>query len=193
MKIRSAFLTPGDIHICHRWPDGRRGSYWIPLNRVGEPWSEHLARKTWCTSDLLDEALSEIERARALGGREPRISGVYVIRNPRGVNWKVGVSSNLFRRVDDISAGGPFPVEMVFHVETEAGLELEQRMLRALAPFRTHGEWLELTTEDIQSFMVTVDGVLGDELEVCPGESFWVIERAMAARKQADQPARGDA
>lgn len=73
----------------------------------------------------------------------PRTAGyVYVLK--AGDRYKVGRSRNPERRLKQIQACSPVPVELVAAVLDENAAALEARMHAIFEPHRAHGEWFEL-------------------------------------------------
>lgn len=94
---------------------------------------------------------------------------LYVIGQDAGP-FKVGVTSNVQRRMSSIQTGCPFPLKLMYSLETEAAELREKEVHANLSPFRTSGEWFDAP---IDLIIDTVNG----RCQIEPSGNAPLIER----------------
>lgn len=73
---------------------------------------------------------------------------VYVLGTPGSSTVKIGTTTNLAKRVGDIQRMSPVPLAVLWTVT--GGHELETRLHRHFADFRSHGEWFTFRANPVQ-------------------------------------------
>jgi hypothetical protein len=73
---------------------------------------------------------------------------VYLIRAANSL-YKIGFASNIERRFNTLRAQSPIPLELVLHFNGENARELERELHDKFSDKRHHGEWFELSDEDL--------------------------------------------
>lgn len=79
---------------------------------------------------------------------------VYLLRIVDTDYFKVGISTNLHQRLDDIQSGMPLSVALVRSFEQENAREVERTIHQILDKYRIRGEWFQADGDlAIQAFM----------------------------------------
>jgi len=81
---------------------------------------------------------------------------VYLLRG--GPYYKIGVSNDVNRRMEEITPRLPFETELVCTIATEDMYELEADLHDHFADKRTNGEWFELSGKDVEYIRSLADG-----------------------------------
>jgi hypothetical protein len=76
------------------------------------------------------------------------MSYVYLIRADNGL-YKIGLTSNIERRFNTLRAQSPIPLELILYVNGENARELERELHDKFSDKRHHGEWFELSDENL--------------------------------------------
>ena len=112
------------------------------------------------SSPLVSEALKDEFRQflknpfsykpRGQKQREPqsREGFIYVLKC--GPHYKIGLSQNVDRRVEQLSVTPPFDVELIHTIETDDMFKLESFLHDKFSEKRKNGEWFELTEADVE-------------------------------------------
>ena len=127
-----------------------------------EEWSE-LVRAVSSFYDYLTptniEAANEQQRERNWQRQEPtprssppakRTHPGYVYLLKGGPYYKIGLSNNVTRRIEEISPKLPFETELICTIATEDMYELEAFLHEMFADKRANGEWFELDETDVE-------------------------------------------
>ncbi len=87
-----------------------------------------------------------VKDAQIARGRPGKPTFIYIIGAGRGIH-KVGITGNLSSRLTQYKIHSPVPVKLRFTYEIprEHARALEATAHRALAPFRSHGEWFKVS------------------------------------------------
>lgn len=105
----------------------------------------------WAESkpDMADIAgfCSRSRNGSPLSGELP---AVYLLRS--GEFFKIGWTSTLIRRIEDLQTGLPEPAELLHVIRTPDPRGTEARWHRRFAEKRVRGEWFKLTSEDVAAF-----------------------------------------
>ena len=75
-------------------------------------------------------------------------AGVYLVRAENGLT-KVGHSSNVEHRLQGLVTGSPIILTLSHVIETDRHKEIEHVLHQRFAAQRRHGEWFELSDDDI--------------------------------------------
>jgi hypothetical protein len=79
---------------------------------------------------------------------EPKAGYVYVLK--AGPYYKIGVSTNIDRRIKQLSTLPPFDLELIFTIQTSDMYGLESKLHERFDHQRQNGEWFILTITDIE-------------------------------------------
>jgi hypothetical protein len=96
----------------------------------------------------------EARRSEVLGeSQNLALPGVYILASPDIDRWKIGMSSNIERRVMGIAAEAPVRLRLVLAAITGGASSLTRRGLEGtlhsrLSGFRYNGEWFAIRGED---------------------------------------------
>jgi len=74
----------------------------------------------------------------------------YVYLLQAGSYYKIGVSTNITKRLKKLATIPPFDMTLLHIIETPDMFGLEVRLHKQFAPKRKRGEWFELNYEDIE-------------------------------------------
>lgn len=80
---------------------------------------------------------------------------VYVLGAPGSNTVKIGRTTNLVKRVADIQRMSPVPLSVLW--QCPGGHELETRLHRHFAGFRSHGEWFTFRINAVQLIQWAVE------------------------------------
>jgi hypothetical protein len=80
---------------------------------------------------------------------------VYVLGTPGSNTVKIGRTTNLAKRVADIQRMSPVPLSVLW--TTPGGHELETRLHRHFAVFRSHGEWFAFRVDAVKLIQWAVE------------------------------------
>lgn len=81
--------------------------------------------------------------------RASRDGHVYLLQADNGL-CKIGITGNLDKRIRIIQTQSPIPVSMLVAKYVANAYALEDELHRQFADKHSHGEWLSLTTENIE-------------------------------------------
>lgn len=87
---------------------------------------------------------------------------VYVLLAPHCNAIKIGVATDVTRRVKSPSTAHPYPLKLLGTIK--GGRDLERALHRRFQEYRLGGEWFEATPELQEAVQQLVNGNLGD----CP-------------------------
>lgn len=76
-------------------------------------------------------------------------AGVYVIKVQDTNQYKIGMTTNLARRIKQIRASNPFNVKLVYFVATEHYRSLEVHLHKLFKGYRGIGEWFYFQEDDL--------------------------------------------
>lgn len=88
------------------------------------------------------------------GGRHCRY--VYLVGAPNGL-VKIGIAKDLETRMRALQLGSPVPVTLLLAKIIKNGKDLETDLHSQFAAYRAHGEWFELSDEQILQAMRIID------------------------------------
>jgi hypothetical protein len=75
---------------------------------------------------------------------------VYLIRLRNTNYFKVGVSTDIARRIVDLQSGLPWSIDLISEYEQRRALVVEQAIHKALAVRHAQGEWFECQLDHIE-------------------------------------------
>jgi hypothetical protein len=78
---------------------------------------------------------------------------VYLIKKEEGNMYKIGVSNNPKKRLQELQTGNPDTLTLVETYNTIHNFKLENFLHRTYSDKNVQLEWFELTTEDVKSFI----------------------------------------
>ncbi len=128
--------------------------------------SAHYLADCYSIQKLLEQVLSEIRQREIwanLKKENPAVTpetiqiklegteGVYIVKHEDGINYKIGRSKNLKRRISSITFLLPFDIVPSIVIYTKNSVELERRLHKDFTSKgkRTRGEWYSLDEEDL--------------------------------------------
>jgi len=77
------------------------------------------------------------------------LSGVYIIRIQNTEQYKIGMTTNLTKRIKQIKSSNPYNIKLVYFVTTEHYRSLEAHLHKIYKSYRGIGEWFHFKEEDI--------------------------------------------
>lgn len=80
---------------------------------------------------------------------------IYLIKSLNEGVYKIGVSKNPWKRLQEVQTGNPSPIEILYLYETENAYKIETALHNRYSHFNTHGEWFELSIKEDFSFLET--------------------------------------
>ena len=86
------------------------------------------------------------------------MKGIYVIRCGQSNYYKIGRTSNLSHRLDNLMCGNPYPIILCKFITSNHNGLLEKGLHKILKDYRHQGEWFELS-DKIFSLVMTVNCV----------------------------------
>jgi hypothetical protein len=109
--------------------------------------------------------------------------GIYIIGN-RKLRWfKIGMSSNLERRITRLRLLMPFSIEKIGMWAHPNPRWIELKLHKYFAEKRLHGEWFKLTIKDLKACRLLIEPPLPKEvpIEIKPprpaGKRVWISKR----------------
>ena len=80
---------------------------------------------------------------------------VYLIRT--GPRHKIGITTHLQRRIDQLKAQAPFPLEVVHTATGKRYAQMESQLHRAYQSCRVHGEWFDLSPDQVAAVIESMN------------------------------------
>lgn len=98
--------------------------------------------------------------------------------------YKVGIASNVARRMNGLRTANPNQLKLIFKVEVPAGMaaEVERRAHRLLAPHHHRGEWFKLCATRAE-IIAAIYQAIEDAVVAEPDPRFFKAHRAALAFK----------
>ena len=103
------------------------------------------------------ECLAERQERNDKPRKPPRETSGYVYLLKGGEYYKIGLSKNADRRIEEISPKLPFETELICTITTEDMYELEAFLHEMFADKRANGEWFELDEADVETIRGLAD------------------------------------
>jgi hypothetical protein len=121
---------------------------------------DHAADESAILADREREREAAVRRAQQIAARAPSQlrSGegvVYLIRS--GPRHKIGITTNLNRRIDQLKAQAPYPLEVVHTASGKRYAQMESQLHRAYEDCRVHGEWFELDPDQVAAVIESMN------------------------------------
>ena len=90
---------------------------------------------------------------------------VYLVKSEN--KYKIGITSDIYRRLSEIQTNVPGEVSLVAMATNQNPEKVEDELKAVYMPKHAHGEWFNLNDEDIKGFqqMVTDDSFRGQKIE----------------------------
>lgn len=131
------------------------GTYVMP--GVGIEDEQHL-RKVWdffFQGFQVDTSKPKKKKKTTTAKRVAPINGVtpgkvYLLQ--AGDHFKIGMTTNLEKRLTQLKVQLPFPVKLVHVIEAANPSQVESHWHRHFAPLRLNGEWFKLSDADVAEF-----------------------------------------
>lgn len=133
--------------------DTRRKELIRICKKRGGKWDN--TKKAWILDTKGYRAVMwDLGRWRDLPGNAPEICGkrfnvghVYFIQGLSNEWIKIGFSKQPLRRLDDLQAGSPTPLRIIKTVPGD--MSLERKLHHYFSEYRKHGEWFDISEEDV--------------------------------------------
>lgn len=81
---------------------------------------------------------------------------VYIIKAIGTSLYKLGIAENAQERKCQLQTGSPFRLKLVFRLESEKALKIEQRVHSVFSIFKVHGEWFDLKDHQVITVMAKI-------------------------------------
>jgi hypothetical protein len=94
----------------------------------------------------------ENPEAHSCHDKEPIPGYVYLLHVTDTSRYKIGLTTNLNRRIKQIGKQSPYPIELVHSFYTSNCSKSESNLHIKYDSFRIHGEWFELSDEQVEEF-----------------------------------------
>jgi len=78
---------------------------------------------------------------------------VYLVHAILTNRYKIGRTTDLRSRMNQLAAGAPYKVNLVTYFETDNSLQEESILHKKLASYRVHGEWFEFSPEQLEDVL----------------------------------------
>lgn len=106
---------------------------------------------------------------------------VYLVNAQKTSFFKIGVTNNIKRRINDMQTGCPLKIKYVHAVYTEHGLEVENQLHSYASEYHVIGEWYELPFETVKRIILLMNLVCKEAPDCCR-EVGRLIERLPSLR-----------
>jgi hypothetical protein len=83
--------------------------------------------------------------------KEPKVKTVYLITSESGLS-KIGVSGDVWERLKALQAMSPIELKLLGYKTVKRAVKLERELHARFKDRRRHGEWFDLTEDDIHLF-----------------------------------------
>lgn len=95
------------------------------------------------------------QTSRTLSPRLPASGFVYLIKC--GPRFKIGITNDLQRRMDQLRGQSPYPLEIVHSVKGTNNSKKEADLHRQFASLRVHGEWFDLSADQVAEIIESLN------------------------------------
>lgn len=103
----------------------------------------------YCLSLCMAQRLQEIDKIRPRYDKIKReLQGTYLLACHEATAVKIGLASDVKRRIFDLQAGNPYPLELLLYLP----INIEKKLHRKFKHLHMHREWFRLG-EDILLFV----------------------------------------
>jgi hypothetical protein len=82
---------------------------------------------------------------------------VYFVRAVGTGRYKIGLSDHPAKRIVEMQVGSPIELELVHKVECRDAAKSERRVHNVAKPFRSHGEWFDLSRADYERIVAELE------------------------------------
>lgn len=96
---------------------------------------------------------------------------VYLVQSGDDYRFKVGRTANLLRRMRTLQLGSPVPLHLIAWHRTPDSVEHEKQWHKNLGISRQHGEWFDLTLQQLRLFQEFASVFSRVDRPICPLES----------------------
>lgn len=96
-----------------------------------------------------DQEVREAQQEAHQVANRSRVQLGYVYLIKCGPRHKIGVTSDMNRRMDQLRGQSPYPLEIVHYAQGHNNSAMESRLHREYAEHRVHGEWFEFGPDQI--------------------------------------------
>lgn len=131
---------------------------------------------------------SALENAKA-------VRTVYFIGSEKEAFVKIGVASDVRKRLQDIRTAAPFPVRILGMVERRDAAKTERELHQLFAAYHTHGEWFRLTPAILEWLADNAESVNEGEEEwldlyyQLPADQQLAVAESVASARKTKPPA----
>jgi len=84
---------------------------------------------------------------------------IYLIKSLNEGVYKIGVSKNPNKRLNDLQTGNPSPIKILYLYESENAYKIEKALHNRYSHFNTHLEWFELSIKEEITFLETCGSI----------------------------------
>jgi hypothetical protein len=103
----------------------------------------------------VDRFFKAVNRLEKLSLESDKGKFVYILKSQE--YYKIGITSNLERRVNSIQGGNPFEVEVVCAYRVKDSRTLEKYLHEGLLAFRHKREWFKLEPDFVEELKVFIE------------------------------------
>lgn len=84
---------------------------------------------------------------------------IYLIKSLNEGVYKIGVSKNPNKRLNDLQTGNPSPIKILYLYESKNAYKIEKVLHNRYSHFNTHLEWFELSIKEEVTFLETCGSI----------------------------------
>ncbi len=112
-----------------------------------------------------EATLAQAEASRIVNSRRPDHSSGYVYLLKCGPRYKIGITKDIQRRISELTKQQPFPLELVHCAIGKDHSAKERELHERYSDVRQHGEWFDLTTDQVAEVIESMNDWAGQSRE----------------------------